>query len=186
MDRRTSTLLVFAALGVAAIVLVTPLTPLSTTNTISLWSAVEIRCDDLTASTILLRRPSRAILHIDTDPSAPYWPFYYGGIVQVVVNDVVVKSYDPPLLDKDSIDISEHVQMFNRFKVVPKVAAIICNVETQGVVSGHLEVTYPSDGGGGGGGNGGWGGGEWWNPQLIILAGMGLMGLAAFLLWRWR
>ncbi len=181
MDKTTTFFLVLAgALILVTVVLGSPFTPLSTIDRISLWSSAEIRCDDLTASTIFLRQPQRVVLHIDVDPKAiGSWPFYYGGIEKIIVNDVVVKTYNPPLMDIDYIDITEHIRMFNDFRVVAKVTPLICNLETQSIVTGWLEVTY-SDGGGGGGG------GDLPSNTIVLLLGGGLVVFSAFLLWRWR
>jgi hypothetical protein len=95
---------------------------------------------------------------------------------------VLVKSYDPPLLDRDTLDVVQHLRAgFNKVKAVPKVAAIICNIQTQGVLSGYVELTYPPpDGGGGGGG----GGGMPDQNTLILVAGVGLIAAAFIILWR--
>ena len=184
-DDRAWILLLALLAGVAVIFVAGPALRLAIipAETVSLWRGAEIRCDDLTATVFLFRMPSRAVLHVDTDPSAPYWPFYYGAIVQIIVNDAVVKTYDPPLLDKDTVDITSKIRTgFNSFKLVPKVAAILCSVQTQGIVNGHLELTYPSDGGGGGDGVGG-------GPDLntvLIAAGAGLTIISAYFIIRRR
>jgi len=182
MDREA--LLLLAALLAIPIIFFTGVIRLQTTpETITLWSGAEIRCDDLEAVFWLWRMPQTARLTIDTDPSAPYPPFYYGGIAQVYVNDVLVKSYDPPLLDRDTLDVVQHLRTgFNKVKAVPKVAAILCNIQTQGLLSGYVELAYPPpDGGGGGGG----GGGMPDQNTLIIVAGVGLMATAFIIWWRW-
>jgi hypothetical protein len=176
------TLLLLAALLAIPLIFFTGVVRLQTTpETVTLWSGAEIRCSDLEASFWLWRMPQTARLTIDTDPSAPYPPFYFGGIAQVHVNNVLVKSYNPPLLDRDTIDVLEYLRTgFNKVKVVPKVASILCSIQTQGVLSGYVELTYASQDGGGGGG-----GGVGMPDQntLILVAGVGLM-VAAFIVWR--
>jgi hypothetical protein len=182
MDREA--LLLLAALLAIPLLFFTGVIRLQTTpETITLWSGADIRCDDLEAVFWLWRMPQTARLTIDTDPSAPYPPFYYGGIAQVYVNDVLVKSYDPPLLDRDTLDVVQHLRTgFNKVKAVPKVAAILCNIQTQGLLSGFIELTYPPDGDGGGGGGGG--GNTPDQNTLILVAGVGLIAAAFIIFWR--
>jgi hypothetical protein len=142
-------LLVIAGVIVAAFILGGGIGLQTTPHVIPLWSGAEIKCNDLEASFWLWRMPETARLTIDTDPSQPYPPFYAGGIAQVYVNNLLVKSYDPPLLDKDTIDIVDKLHTgFNKVKAVPKVIWLICNIQTQGLLSGFVEVTYPPGGGG--------------------------------------
>jgi hypothetical protein len=176
MDREA--LLLLAALLAIPLLFFTGVIMLQTTpETITLWSGTEIRCGDLERSFWLWRMPATAQLYIDTDPVAPYPPFYFGGIAQVYVNDVLVKSYYPPLLDRDTLDVVQHLRTgFNKVKAVPKVAAMLCNIQTQGLLSGFIELTYPTDGGGGGN-----------TPDqntLILVAGVGLIAAALIIFWR--
>jgi LPXTG-motif cell wall-anchored protein len=67
-------------------------------------------------------------------------------------------------------------------KAVPKVAAILCNIQTQGLLNGFIELTYPPDGGGGGGGGGG--GNTPDQNTLILVAGVGLIAAAFIIFWR--
>ncbi|MEM1944082.1 MAG: hypothetical protein QXE52_08380 [Candidatus Caldarchaeum sp.] len=158
MSRQLTTLLIFAGV-VAVIILFTGFSPLSVTqHRINLFSSAMIKCDDLRTSFLLLSKPSQARLYIDADPSAPYPPFYYGGIVRITINGDVAKSYDPPLLDKDEVNVTSLLRVgFNEVVIVPKVAAFLCAVQGQGTVSAYIVAVYISDddGGGGGGGVGG-------------------------------
>jgi hypothetical protein len=177
MDREA--LLLLAALLAIPLLFFTGVIKLQTTpETITLWSGAEIRCDDLGGRFWLWSMPATAQLYIDTDPVAPYPPFYFGGIAQVYVNNRLVKSYNPPLLDKDTLDVLEFLSVgLNKVKVVPKVAGIVCQFQTQGLLSGYLEVTYPAGGGGGGIGM----------PDqntLILVAGVGLIAAAFIIFWR--
>ncbi|MEM4301547.1 MAG: hypothetical protein QXQ70_03135 [Candidatus Caldarchaeum sp.] len=180
--------IVLALIGLLIVVtLFTRALPLQVTGgeRISLWSAAEIHCDDMVSRPFLWQTPSSAKLVIDADPVTPSWPFYYGGIVAIVVNGETVKTYDPPLVDKDELDISGRLKMgFNEVRAVPKVAALLCNVQTQGMLSGYIDVTY-SPPGGGGGGDGGHIGGEG-GLTILIVVGLGLMVGAVFFMVRRR
>ncbi|MEM1949383.1 MAG: hypothetical protein QXY50_02825 [Candidatus Caldarchaeum sp.] len=162
-------LLAAVAAGIAFYGVFQPMVVVSTQR-ITLFNNAEIRCDDLRASFLLLRIPSSARLYIDTDPSNPGWPFYYGGIVSVSVNGYRVKSYDPPLVDKDEIDIVDRLQTgFNEVVLAPKVAALLCAVQTQGTVTAYIEAVYTEEDGGEGGG-GGVGGGTPVNTVILVIS----------------
>jgi hypothetical protein len=183
MDREA--LLLLAALLAIPLLFFTGVIKLQTTpETITLWSDAEVRCDPLEASVWLFSQPNRAVLRIDTNPSRPYPPLYTGGVTRVLVNGEVVKSYDPPLLDQDEIDVTPYIKSgiggLNRFKVVFNVdMPPFCSLGTQATFTGSLEVTYlPRDGGGGNDGP------RWLDQNMLILIlGVTLM-IAAFIVWR--
>jgi hypothetical protein len=179
------TLLLLAALLAIPLIFFTGVVRLQTTpETIMLWNDVEVRCDPLEASLWLLSQPNRAVLRIDTNPSRPYPPLYTGGVTRVLVNGEVVKSYNPPLLDQDEIDVTPHIKWgingLNRFKVVFNVdMPPFCSLGTQATFTGSLEATYlPRDGGGGNDGV------RWLDQNMLILIlGVTLI-IAAFIVWR--
>lgn len=184
MSRQLTTLLIFAGV-VAVIVLLTGFSPLSVTQQrINLLSSATIKCDDLRSTFLLFSKPSQARLYVDTDPSAPYPPFYYGGIVSITINGQAAKSYDPPLLDTDEVDVTSLLRVgFNEVVIAPKVAAILCAVQSQGTVSAYITAVYISDDGDGGGGGGG-GGSD--TAAIALLAGVSLITAAVYVYVRRR
>lgn len=153
-----------------------PFITVSSTSRINIFNNKVVNCENPETLVLVVGTPRQAVIYIDTDPTAPYWPLYYGAITQVVINDKVVKTYSPPLVDTDNFEVSEHIGFgFNKIKFSMNHAPAICAIQQQATVNAYLEVIYQDDGGDNGDGD--------LDTNIILLGlGVALVGVSVYMM----